>query len=652
MTHQARSKFYGAVWQWGLLLLPLACLAGCHMGSSGGVVRDGTSYGVTRGNFRHVWYCYYERGRSYAEGRFWEKAEADFRQAITRRAHDTGLARTYGMHFMTYYPNRERGIALLQMGKIDDALAALEASHRTAPSARGAYWLDESRRQQLVRDGRDHDAPMVAGVMVPERTRDAHVSIMLKASDDTFVKHVRVDGHELSIPLASPEVALHETLALHDGMNTIKLEAEDLTGKRTTQTLSITLDRTGPVVGLADVVQKPDGMHLRGYVLDDSEEVTLHIGASVVSLTRDAENIYSFSHVVPDAKEMVAIVARDGLGNETRAPVGESMFAAGWPVGPLVATQGGAAIRPLDIVFRNFSDRQQVFQEMVIVDLEVRALEPVASLRMAGASLSVPKSRSVFLSQRVYLRPGMNDIAVEVTDVSGHSETRTLQLERMETGAWGLESRATIAVAPFRGTSDAMTEQAPLLRQALSAEILRDRRFREVARDPQEWQTLSAALSAVNPMTERTSGIRFGKLMKADYLLFVDLVPSLDGVEALCRLIDVQSGRVVATPQVYALKHDEIRARMTDLAYQLRQAVPLITGSITEVTAGKVEVNRGTRARMERGQFLLMCRPAPHEADAAMLGTAEVKTVTDESATAIPQKGHALIRPNDLFITR
>ena len=43
---------------------------------------DGVEYGVVDGLFRSRWWNYYERGCSYAEGGYWEDAEADFKKAL------------------------------------------------------------------------------------------------------------------------------------------------------------------------------------------------------------------------------------------------------------------------------------------------------------------------------------------------------------------------------------------------------------------------------------------------------------------------------------------------------------------------------------------------------------------------------------------
>lgn len=74
-------------------------------------------YGVTRGTFRGRWWNYYERGRSFADGGFWLEAEHDLRRALDVRTFDKRRSRTYGLHYIQYFGNRELGVVLYRQGR-------------------------------------------------------------------------------------------------------------------------------------------------------------------------------------------------------------------------------------------------------------------------------------------------------------------------------------------------------------------------------------------------------------------------------------------------------------------------------------------------------------------------------------------------------
>jgi len=69
------------------------------------------------GPFRDKWWHYYKRAGFFSENSCWEKAEENLRAAIRRRNKDQWDARSYGMHFLDYFPNRELGIANYYLAK-------------------------------------------------------------------------------------------------------------------------------------------------------------------------------------------------------------------------------------------------------------------------------------------------------------------------------------------------------------------------------------------------------------------------------------------------------------------------------------------------------------------------------------------------------
>jgi len=111
-------------------------LAGCAVEKGKIYEKDGKFYGKTAGLFKAKWDDYYLRGLSYGEGRFWEDASADFLVAIQKRSEDQRRARTYGMHFIDYFPHRELGIAYFHLGKYEEAIQALETSLASVETAR------------------------------------------------------------------------------------------------------------------------------------------------------------------------------------------------------------------------------------------------------------------------------------------------------------------------------------------------------------------------------------------------------------------------------------------------------------------------------------------------------------------------------------
>ncbi len=130
-----------------LVSLILLSLCQCAVQSAGPVyTKDGKEYGKIGGAFRHKWWNYYERGLSYADGEFYKEAQADLREAVRQRDKDQRMARTYGMHFIDYFPHRELGIVYYQLGNSGLAKEELDLSLRQFPSAKARFYLDRVRK--------------------------------------------------------------------------------------------------------------------------------------------------------------------------------------------------------------------------------------------------------------------------------------------------------------------------------------------------------------------------------------------------------------------------------------------------------------------------------------------------------------------------
>jgi tetratricopeptide (TPR) repeat protein len=80
------------------------------------------------GTFRGKWWNYYERALESAEKGDWDAALSDLNAAIDKRDKDQRNARTYGMHFVDYFPHRELGIAYFNKGDLANAAKELEDS--------------------------------------------------------------------------------------------------------------------------------------------------------------------------------------------------------------------------------------------------------------------------------------------------------------------------------------------------------------------------------------------------------------------------------------------------------------------------------------------------------------------------------------------
>jgi TolB-like protein len=89
------------------------------------------------------WYSYYDQGLKEMERENWNGAADLFRQAIVGNPKDNIKVRTYGMHFIQYYPHRELGICLYNLGDMEGARRELNESIAQNSSSRAQEYLNK-----------------------------------------------------------------------------------------------------------------------------------------------------------------------------------------------------------------------------------------------------------------------------------------------------------------------------------------------------------------------------------------------------------------------------------------------------------------------------------------------------------------------------
>ena len=87
------------------------------------------------------WYNFYNDGIELMKAERWSRAIEKFNEALKVKNKDVKKIKTYGMHFMPYFPHREKGICFFHLGRIDDAKRELKLSLRQQYSPRAQEHL-------------------------------------------------------------------------------------------------------------------------------------------------------------------------------------------------------------------------------------------------------------------------------------------------------------------------------------------------------------------------------------------------------------------------------------------------------------------------------------------------------------------------------
>jgi hypothetical protein len=89
------------------------------------------------------WYKVYQDGLDAMEEGEFKKASELFIEAIQGNPDDDENVRTYGMHSIEYFPHRELGICLYNMGDMHGARQELQISMKMEPSERAKQYLSQ-----------------------------------------------------------------------------------------------------------------------------------------------------------------------------------------------------------------------------------------------------------------------------------------------------------------------------------------------------------------------------------------------------------------------------------------------------------------------------------------------------------------------------
>lgn len=656
-------------------------LGGCAGEQSARKGDDGETYGTTKGNFRSTWWGYAERGSSYLAGKFYAEAKTDLEKALEGRSEDSWRARTYGLHFVEYFPNRELGIVEFHLGNLDAAEVALNNSLASVDTERAHYYLDLVRKDKIakgtVSDSTEPEIAMVVAAATPtgaEKPQSApaetpapaapaaaapptiiatrELSFEVDTKDDVGVAEVTVNAEKVyqrGATKSNEVLASKKEVVLDEGIHKIEVAAKDLADKEVKKQVEVTVDLTGPTIGVFSPIEPTVTDHgtvvLEGSTVDKNGVVSVAVDQKVVKETPGDKKV-DFNSELPLAagENTFILAARDVAGNETRSAIKvfqgdpnssqaklwllkqkhpellQYASAAGLPLLDLtLSVDDPAAAAPAEggeIRLKSPKPDQPYRHNRTLrVSGEVVTQSKVTSLSINGQAVEeltgAPKES---FNRRLPIdttAEGETKIAVniEATDESGKKFTQTFDVDVRPVELTSKESRMPVAVLAFAGANvDAgVTDN---LRLTTEAQILEADRFRVVDRtrlqDVLTEQQLSAALADPN------EALALGKLTNAFVFLVADVFPhDQAGLEIKARLIDAETSDLIATLDSFVDdKNDaaKVTAACKALSEQLSARYPRLSGEVTSVRGTDVLVNWTKEDSVQEGAYFLFVK--------------------------------------------
>jgi TolB-like protein len=561
--------------------------------------KDGKLYGKPEGLFKSRWNDYYQRGVSYSEGEFWEDAAADFSKALNKRKDDQRRARTYGMHFIDYFPNRELGIAYFHLGKFQEAIQALETSLKTADSARAKFYLNKARSAWLNETKIDLLPPAITVTYPPAgyRTNGLSIAVSGTAHDDFFISNISFNGKPTRLELARQEVSFTEEFPLQEGKNVITLQSEDILGKTSAPiTLQIQADRNGPLLFLEVLPGSGSVCKVTGAAYDTSGITRIILNGREIACEEQQMVMLneSFSSRGNPAEAFVSYEAVDTLGNATR--------------GRLSSLPGSS--RRSDVDIKGFRDGLATFLATFglqgalqarkgIQDITVdrRSLLPVDN-EPAGKAfrklLKEGKGRLLAFSAAVPLDEGENIITAGLAETDGKAITRSARIRRIIPTVRQIGSRLSMAIFPFTELKKTGEPLRNYVHTFLNYSFIDQKRFNVLKRDTVQ-SVLARHESGRDRNFDDANAAQIGGAIGTDTVLWGEINSSPGSIEILARLIDTRTSSILTEKDVYweGEMTAGFRGMLDELALKFKEQFPLREGTIMQTGSESAVIDLG-----------------------------------------------------------
>ena len=601
-------------------------------------VKDGKEYGKVRGAFfGHQWWHYYERGLSYAEGSFYREAFADLEEAVSRREKDQRMARTYGMHFIDYFPHRELGIVYYQIRDMEKAKKELELSLSQFPSAKARFYLDRVRKALLEEEtGKFSPPKLIINIKNdPFWTRQDPVVISGVAEDKAYVTGITIRGIPLFLDSSEKSVAFEKVLNLSQGTHIVEVSAKNLMEKTTTERIIIHVDREGPIITLHEFYfdWSAAGREVRisGLIYDEAGVSELKINGQPI-LTQKGKKVPFTARLPIDHADSLELSASDQLGNQTSARLPFSNWQSRLPV--LLACSG-LDIRgyrmaglfdfkdtsPPSIRLRGWTDRQTVFLNRAYIEGYISSESAIQRLTINQIPILCGQGRHIFFSHMAELAEGENVLTVEAGDEAGRTASRKIIVIRRIPRAFDLEERMSLTVFPFEHKG--ITSSACLgFHDNLIDAIVDLNRFRVVERDKLDIVLREQKLSRTD-LFEKSTLLKLGRLVAAQSVITGCIIETRKGVEIVARLIDIETSEILATEDVYNEVKDlpALRFLAEGMAAKFHRDFPLINGLIIERKGKDIFTDLGRdMIKLQRRLIVYREDPVKHPETGIILG--------------------------------
>lgn len=591
----------------------------------------------------HNWWNFYERGTArLKEGRF-EHARADFERCLGRRPgakygfpEDMWRARTYGLHFVEgYFPNRELGVCMYQLGKVKEATTLLETSMEQTPSGRAKHYLNLARKQVLAAKKVPFPEIIVDADSITVWTRERTRLLSGAASGDGMVGEISINGKPQFIELAEGRIAFSRSIPLVSDRNVISVEASDLLGQKVKKEVVWMADWQAPEFIVRSMVKDGDKWVVRGECYDNAGLSMVSFGRlKLLKQTYDRLPKRVPVHVKFSMKDRPVFEAVDVAGNRLKIPISLDLLPgeeSASLVGDRFAAEGrfgrylrgaflSAMIIPTAAIglptpkvslkkeakdtskprlrLKEARSETEVFKEEFFLDGSASDGGGLRSIKINGKEQLAEQKRggiSSYFAQRLPLVMGENRFSIAVQDLAGNETTKDLKVIRKKPDYTDLSYRLSMGVPPLLSQERATIGEQ--IMRSLEEELLQDPvRFRLKEAEAGWGELLRGQGLRISDLSDPRSAVRISKTLAADMLLMGTLMRDGSGLTIYTKVVEASSGDVLLAEDVYSEAiQKNLDYQIAGLVMKLEQGFPLINGSIVRVDGNRVTIDVGSQ---------------------------------------------------------
>jgi tetratricopeptide (TPR) repeat protein len=559
-----------------VIILTVFLSAGCVVIKQPVFVKNNKRYCVVKGIFLEEWDDYYERALSCIEGKFYDQALKDLDHAIVQRYHDKRMVNTYGKHYiMDYFPHREKGFVYYKLNDFESAIKELGISLEHVVSSKAAHFLDKSLKARLIKEKLATSVPQITlNQQLPIRTRNNSVFISGTAVDSQYIADILLSGKSIYSASADQTATFKKKLYLKHGSYQFDLTAVNLLGKKSIQTILITVDKMAPMISIQETER-----FIQGIVYDDSGiELYLNNKLIILSDKKKAE----FKILRKNIRDQIHIYAKDQLGNETDvilkpSEICENDHRIAQNFSYIMTDNQTNLITyaKKDSLFKiNLKDSQIVYNKEIQLFGTVTARKKVRRIVINNIMLNTEPGKTILFNYPLSLKKGFNLLSLAAFDEKDiQMVVKRLSIVYNIPEILKVKNRYSTTQHVFDHTDG--LQKNILFQNQFANNLVKANRF-FVQLD----QSLEKLFNQKNlfPVMERQ------KDFYSNSFLFGTIHNSVHGYEVAVRIVG-QDRDVLASEDVYSESSDTktLYDMSCKLAAKVKNCFPMMTGRVTQV---------------------------------------------------------------------